>query len=119
GFLRVDVGKNKSKALSERFSKLAGEHIRVMYRDNFVIDINEMKKLIDDDVDRVTLISCVDNNMARLRMLMAQYAWYEENQKPIHFIDGGNNEWEGQVIINKLEKIEPPLIFEDEQIRYN
>jgi len=120
GFLKKDIGKNKSKVLAERFDKIAMEHVDIEFNDFYIRDINDLQDIIGEGYDRITLVSCVDNNMARLRILLAQYTWFFKNNKDIHFIDGGNSEWEGQVIINKIEKgEEPPVIFDGEEMKYN
>src|SRR5699024_4837896 len=119
GFLKRDLEKNKAEALCERYSRIADDNLSVFYVDSFIENTGELEDIIGES-DKVTLISCVDNNMARLRIILTQYKWFYENRKEIHFIDGGNEEWEGQVLINKIAETDlPPLIFKGGKVRYN
>lgn len=114
GFLQPDIGRNKAKVLSERFEKVA-YNVGVSYRSEYIEKIEELTDIIgeEEEIEEVVLISCVDNNMARLRILVSQYAWYYTNNKTITFIDGGNSEWTGQTIVNRIVKGEvSPVIFD-------
>lgn len=105
GFLKRDIGKNKAEALKERFEKVLPEHITVESRAGFINSMKDLEDIVGDSTD-VTIISCVDNNMARYRILMAQYKMFSESQgkKRFIFVDAGNEEWHGQVLVNLLKK---------------
>src|SRR5699024_3040291 len=119
GFIQKDIGKNKAKVLVERFSKITKENVQLEYRGTFIRSIEDVEEMASDS-DKITIISCVDNNMARLRLLLAQYKIFFNKKRCVTFIDGGNAEWEGQTLVNKLDKNdEKPVIFDEEGIRFN
>lgn len=118
GFIQKDVGKNKAEVLLERFKRVANKNVTIECHGDFVRSIDDIVDLVGNEQE-VTLISCVDNNMARLRMLLAQYKIFFKENRNITFIDGGNAEWEGQTLVNKIEERDvEPIIFGDE-IRIN
>lgn len=103
GFLEKDIGRNKAKALQERFSKIVPSNVKVRSEDRFINSIRDLEDVVGDEGD-IFLFSCVDNNMARYRLLMAQHKIYSDSKgkRRVIFIDAGNEEWHGQVLVNAL-----------------
>lgn len=112
GFLPIDIEKNKAQALVERFNKVIPKHITLEYKDTFINTMADLLNICGKDSDSYTFISCVDNNMARYRILMTQYKLFYDTGKTVAYIDGGNTEWQGQAVVNLLiEGNQPPLQF--------
>ena len=105
GFLGKDIGKNKAEALKERFEKIVPDNLNISYYNNFINSIADLEKIAGNEEDLV-VISCVDNNMARFRLLLAQFKMFSDSKgkRRVIFIDAGNEEWHGQVLVNVLNK---------------
>ncbi|MFV1457777.1 ThiF family adenylyltransferase, partial [Bacillus mycoides] len=99
GFLRKDLNGNKAEVLAKRYSEAFPE-LAIYYSKGFVNDVNAVLHVVDNfsEIDEIVLISCVDNNYARLRLWIAQFQLYSKYGCNVHFIDAGNEEWHGQVI---------------------
>jgi len=120
GFLKMDVGKNKAQALYERFNKVIPGNLTIEYKDTYINNIDEIMDICkEDQASEYIMISCVDNNIARYRMVMAQFKIFEETGKTVVFIDGGNTEWQGQAIANVLrEGNKAPVSFNSSEVTY-
>jgi hypothetical protein len=102
-FVEADLGENKARVLSERYSAVLG--METEYVPNFIETLPELMPLIEpgewetDDYPRrkvremVLLLGCVDNN--RTRQLC-----HEAFKKSIDliYIDSGNGSYTGQVV---------------------
>ncbi|WP_460271219.1 ThiF family adenylyltransferase [Bacillus sp. NEAU-Y102] len=99
GFLRKDLNGNKAEVLAKRYG-VAYPDLGIYYSTGFVNDVSAVLGVVDtfSEVDEVVLVSCVDNNYARLRLLLAQFQIFDKYGCDVHFIDAGNEEWHGQVI---------------------
>ena len=108
-FILQDIGENKAKVLSERYSAAFG--IETEYIPNFIESVEELQKLVEPDFirrncyneiiekQRVILIGAVDNN--RSRQLCNQVFYLTEN---LVYIDSGNGESSGQVVCGIRQK---------------
>lgn len=113
GFLPKDIGRNKAEVLSERFGKVVKENIKLSYRGTYIDKISDVEEIVGNKKD-VVIISCVDNNMARYRLIMSQYKMHEDGLREITFLDAGNEEWHGQVLVNRLRKgYKSPVAYKD------
>lgn len=102
-FVEADLGENKARVLSERYSAVLG--METEYVPNFIETLSELMTLIEpgewetDDYPRrkvremVLLLGCVDNN--RTRQLC-----HEAFKKSLDliYIDSGNGSYTGQVV---------------------
>lgn len=105
GFLRKDLGVGKAECLVNRYKNIAREGLKLEYYDEFIKGVQDLVRLIGDgSYSSITLVSCVDNNMARLRLTFGVYALRDVYGCDVHFIDSGNEEWHGQTITTSLKK---------------
>lgn len=110
GFLQRDLNKNKAEALGERFNKVVPVQVTLEYYTSFIETVEDIEKHCTGNVRRIHLISCVDNNMARFRMIMTQHKLHHDLNKQVSFIDAGNSEYTGQTLLSVLKKDVPPTI---------
>ena len=123
-FVEADLGENKARVLSERYSAVLG--METEYVPNFIETLSELMTLIEpgewetDDYPRrkvremVLLLGCVDNN--RTRQLC-----HEAFKKSLDliYIDSGNGSYTGQVVCGarkngaKTHRRRPPRNAED------
>ena len=107
-FISQDIGENKAKILSERYSAAFG--IEAEYIPRFIESANELNKLIEPDVYRVNgyyeryyskviLIGAVDNNRSRQ---LCHQAFLKASD--LIYIDSGNGESTGQVVCGIKQK---------------
>lgn len=113
GFLTSSLNQSKSEAIYNMY-KDGYPDFNLYYEDKFLLFadelVNYVKKHIDD-LDEVLLFSCVDNNFARLRMLVGQQLIKQEfPDLSVTFVDSGNEEWHGQSIVSHLPSGTLPVI---------
>lgn len=105
GFLKMDLDKGKADTLVNRYKKIVREGLTIESRNQFINTVDDVVHMVNGlDITRMTMVSCVDNNMARLRMTLAQYALHDKLKVKVEFVDSGNAEWHGQTITTVLEK---------------
>lgn len=109
GFLNTYLNEYKAKALIDMYKNMYPS-IDLEYKTEFLNSANTLIKIVNDNVseniemEEVVLFSCVDNNYARLRMVIGQQLikQYFPNLKVV-FVDSGNEEWHGQSIVSVIE----------------
>ena len=95
-FIPADVGKNKAEVLSERYSKAYG--LDVSYLGKYIKSSKELADMVRSKPQIPILIGCVDNNATR--SLIAQtMASLSFEGKRAYWLDGGNEEFSGQVVL--------------------
>lgn len=112
GFFKDVIHNSKSEAMY----KMHSPYFRGLldFRTQFLNFSDELLNLIHNDVaeyDEVVLISCVDNNLARLRLFVGQQLiknLYPEMR--VLFVDSGNEEWFGQTLVNFLDVDDKPFL---------
>jgi hypothetical protein len=102
-FVISDLGRNKARALAERYASAFG--METLYVPDFIEDAEKLAKLVRPDIYQPSpysykrleglsiLIGAVDNN--RSRQLCHQVFTEAEN---LIYIDSGNGEFTGQVV---------------------
>lgn len=122
-FIEADLGRPKVEVLSERYG--AVYDMIIPYHPRYVEDPATLTHLLTDELAGFSptisvLVGCVDNN--RSRQLFHQ-VFDSLDVLPLVYIDSGNDEWSGQVILgarSEKEVILPPVgyyypdILEDE-----
>lgn len=106
GFLRGDIDEYKAGCLVKRYRKIAGGNVTLHAHNQFVNGLWGLLGILGEDGERcktITLVSCVDNNMARLRLMVGAYILQDKYKKEVRFIDSGNSEWTGQTITKVLK----------------
>ena len=95
-FIESDLGKNKARVLSERYSKAFGIPIR--YVDRFITGSEQLQKIFSGmgNSSFNILIGCVDNTQARIYMDK-----YFNSQDHLIYIDSGNDEVDGQIVMGE------------------
>lgn len=98
-FVTADVGRSKVQVLSERYGEVYG--INIPYYHGYVEDKGTLEKLLFNDIigffpSISVLVGCVDNN--RSRQLFHE-VFDEAEERPLVYLDSGNDEWSGQVIL--------------------
>lgn len=96
-FVEDDIGKSKARVLSERYGNVYG--MSIPYFRDYIEDIDTLNDLLYGNkmgfAPRITvLVGAVDNN--KTRQLFHQAF---DGQKDLVYIDSGNDEWSGQVIM--------------------
>lgn len=109
-FVAQDIGKSKARVLASRYGSVY--NMPIPYFFDYIEDMDTLKDLIKNEkmgfTPRITvLLGCVDNN--KTRQLFHQ-AFDEEDT--LVYIDSGNDEWSGQVImgVKGEEKIVLPPV---------
>lgn len=109
-FYSHDIGKYKAQVFKDRFTNSEGilpPNVQIDNINGFIQSpLEVIEKLSDEqyaDSDTFTLVSCVDNNLARLRMTIATYLVREKFNKEVRFLDSGNSLWEGQTLTKVLK----------------
>lgn len=111
GFYKDEVGLCKAEALVERFKNNCNEYGSIENVNDFIRDARFFVDLWDLDKDNITdfyIISCVDNQFARLRMTLGHHLafhWFKRNGNNVncYYIDSGNTEFFGQTIKSVLK----------------
>lgn len=107
-FTENDVSEYKSKVLARRYCNLG---VNISYMPKYISSEEELINVINKDDIGTILVSCVDNNKARV---IFDKVFHSEEIKNLFYIDAGNgteDRW-GQVILgvksnNKV--IAPPI----------
>lgn len=116
GFMSDELGKMKSDAIATRLQPRLSDKVKLESKVGFVnsgrfaYDILQEDSEVDvNDIEEFILISCVDNQYARLRisyaMHLMDYYFKEElgNKVKVAFIDSGNTEFTGQSILAEIK----------------
>ncbi|WP_440650263.1 ThiF family adenylyltransferase [Bacillus subtilis] len=131
GFLRKDLNKGKSEALINRFRGMVGHKVLLAAHTGYVQSLQDIDRSLEvlmdlgekvdpDDISEVILVSCVDNNLARLRLTMAQFKVYQDFNCRVSFVDSGNEEWYGQVLVSVLDPEYPnPVTFNENRVKFD
>lgn len=121
-FVEEDLGEKKVQVLSRRYGEVYG--MDIPFYPEYVKDKTIMESLLADKMADFSptvsvLVGCVDNNRTR-QLFHEVFNEYEGN---LVYIDSGNDEWSGQIIVgmrNQKQIILPPVgyyypdILEDE-----
>lgn len=105
GFYNEDLNKNKAEALVSHYDKRV-HTTKLIYAPHYIESIAHLIKTIKiagsfiGGIEEITLVSCVDNNMIRYRMELGQYHLLKEGVSRVRYIDAGNAEYYGQVLVN-------------------
>ncbi|MHB1418049.1 MAG: ThiF family adenylyltransferase [Bacillota bacterium] len=97
-FAKEDIGHYKVEALAERYGNSYGLDIPICTRfieTQEVLDSLLYDQILDFEPSITVLVGAVDNN--RTRQLFHQ-AFYETKRRLV-YVDSGNDEWTGQVIL--------------------
>lgn len=121
-FIDTDLNKNKAQVLSERYNNIY--NLTTGYVDQYIEDEDSLLSLFyKSDFVMPVVIGCVDNN--RTRQVLHQVFEKAEN---IIYIDSGNDEESGQVVVGvKVKGVEliPPVgkvfpdILQDNDTQFN
>ncbi|MGI9951390.1 ThiF family adenylyltransferase [Moorellaceae bacterium AZ2] len=111
-FIEADLGRPKVEVLSERYG--AVYDMLIPYHPRYVEDPATLVHLLCDELAGFSptisvLVGCVDNN--RSRQLFHQ-VFDSLDSLPLVYVDSGNDEWSGQVILgarSEKEIILPPV----------
>lgn len=120
GFLKKDIGRNKAQVLKERFRKVVSSNVEIRSVGRYITEIKDLEDVVGDKGD-IVIFSCVDNNMARYRIMMAQFKIHSDSEggRRVIFVDAGNEEWHGQVLVNGLMKGKGvPVRYGEEGFKY-
>lgn len=111
GFYAHDLDKHKSTAIYDRLIENEKEYVTLYNYPKFINNVDDVFNIVtelsENNVNKyseINLISCVDNNMARLRLTFAVYMLQDVYGITTRFLDSGNNEWNGQTLGINLEK---------------
>lgn len=115
GFLSDELGEMKSDAIARRMQTRLGDKVKLESKVGFVNSGKFAYDIItedeDVDVNNITefiLVSCVDNQYARLRIVYAMHLmdyYFNErlgNKVDVAFVDSGNTEFTGQSILSEI-----------------
>lgn len=112
GFLQDDLNQPKSDALVSTYKQ--AYDIEVESKNVFLNNADMLLSIVKDnieDLEDIVLISCVDNNYARLRMVVGQQLikqFYPDIE--VTFVDSGNEEWHGQSIITTMDNFTESIL---------
>jgi len=107
-FIESDVGLNKAYVLARRYSTAYGIHVE--YYDRYA-DVDCLERLLQYTyrpylgIVVPILVGCVDNHVAR----RALHETFEGFRGPLIYIDAGNGEATGQVVIGVKGKVEKEI----------
>lgn len=115
-FLKGDLNQYKAGTLAKRFQPILNDHVELEAKNVYINSVNDVFDYLNLDevfkeskVEKVRILSCVDNNMARLRMLLAMYCIHDKYDVTVEFADSGNELWNGQTIGSIIYKGEETL----------
>lgn len=113
GFFKGVVNNSKSEAMYKMHSRYYNGFFEC--QTTFLSFADEILNLVESQemtFDTVLLVSCVDNNLARLRLLLAQQM-LKQAYPTMHvlFADSGNEEWFGQTILLDMKSEDKPFII--------
>lgn len=112
GFFKDVINNSKSEAMY----KMHGRNFFGLFecKTQFLNYADDLLNIIADqeiDYNEILLVSCVDNNMARLRLVLGQQLIKNAYpDKRVIFADSGNEEWFGQTIISVLDFDDKPFL---------
>lgn len=97
-FTAADVGRPKVECLSRRYGDAYG--MAIPYWPRYVEDGETLARLLSGrlmgfEPDLPVLVGCVDNNATRRLFHRVFETWKE----PLVYVDSGNDEWSGQVVL--------------------
>lgn len=102
GFYTSELGKGKAEALYNMY-KHYSTHLKLGYSNSYIDTVQDvLNYCVNKEYSGITIVSCVDNNMARLRLTVAVYFLQDILGVPVSFVDSGNTEWTGQVLATHL-----------------
>lgn len=112
GFLQDSLNQYKSEALVDTYSQAYDIEVesKNMFLNNADYLLNIVRENLED-IEDVVLISCVDNNYARLRLVVGQQLikqFYPDLE--VTFVDSGNEEWHGQSIVTTMDNFTAPVL---------
>lgn len=110
-FILSDVGRLKVDCLVERYQPVMKANDILTSYPHYIQTAQQVVSLVEDheDYDEIHIISCVDNNMARLRLHMGASMLHDKWGIRTMVIDGGNSLWTGQTIPYILEANKPSM----------
>lgn len=108
-FVASDIGQNKAQALANRYAAAFG--IEIGFRDEFIDTAEGFSKLLDGTGGPSMVITCVDNIKTRM-LLREAIAKHKDPSKPIYWIDCGNEEVAGQVVLSARVPLWRPSTIE-------
>lgn len=91
-FIAADVGKNKAEVLCARYASAFG--IAISMLDKYVESVDKFREIITNET---LVITCVDNIKTRL---MVKEAISKITEGAVYWIDCGNEEFTGQVVMS-------------------
>lgn len=91
-FLPIDVKHNKAKVMANRYGRAFGLEIRVL--EGYMESEEMLKKEIKSSGLKPVVVGCVDNNKTR-----ALVHNVFKQTKGMFYLDAGNEEWAGQVVL--------------------
>lgn len=126
GFFRGYINVNKAEALLSMYQDDIENtgNMNLTIHPKYLQEVEQVTELVSENLEGLTdviLVSCVDNNLARLRLIVAQQIIKSEfpNLKVV-FFDSGNEEWFGQVLVSSLDiEDKPALSIQNEKITYS
>lgn len=112
GFYTEELNLGKAEAITSRLSEYTFEKVEYNHLNKFINSVNDLVEIAKDGetenlntmYKEINVISCVDNNMARLRMTFGIFALRETFKATSTFIDSGNSEWNGQTLATVLQR---------------
>lgn len=110
-FAPGDLGRNKAQCLARRYGNVYG--MSIPFYPRYVEDRDTLAALLEDGFtgftpDLPVLVGCVDNN--RTRQLF--HHLFETWKRVLIYVDSGNDEWSGQVILGAKgsgKEVLPPV----------
>lgn len=91
-FIQRDVGQNKAAVMANRYGAAFG--VEVTYITEYLSSPEMLEDIIKSAPASPVVVGCVDNNATRL--IVDQVF---RNKKNMFWLDAGNEEWAGQVVI--------------------
>lgn len=121
GFYKNVINYSKSEAIYKMHSRFTDTFIEC--KTQFLNYADDLITLIEEqniNFQEILLVSCVDNNLARLRLLLGQQLIKEVYpDKKVLFADSGNEEWFGQTILSYMDSDDLPFItFKNNEFKF-
>ncbi len=97
-FINADLGKNKAEVLAERYAYAFGMEVNAY--PSYIENEQELRKIIGNTRAFPVVCGCVDNNKTRqLIHKLFRANGYTRSGCNMLWIDAGNEEWTGQVVV--------------------
>lgn len=116
GFLTYHLNDSKATAIVDTYAGLYPD-MALESRHTFINSADSLLNIVTEEIEDLTeviMVSCVDNNYARLRMAVAQMMIKDKYPElSVTFVDSGNEEWHGQAIISHLSRTDNSLFSYD------